>query len=390
MAKKKNFEEQSNLFLHGKRPTWSTELQIRLWVRCGGYCTMCNSYLLNHEYLGDKGKFGELAHIIAHSPNGPRPNVNDYAQSYIDSEDNIMILCPTCHTMIDKKENEGKYNEELLRKWKDKHERKIKAQTKPTHSNCRRAITFCAPIGSQPINISADQIREALFPDYFVGNQYPAEILINISGTERDSEYWKLVERELRTQFKNEVVPCLKNNEKLAVFGIAPIPLLILFGHLLSDFNVTNIQNLFRNSDNQWAWPSKSKVKSDDYFSMTRPSKAVEPGQKKILALSLTSSVRDRLDENEAIWEITPSEGPGYESIQSPNQLATFGKTVLHVLDEISKQPGDEIHVYSAIPNSAAIMFGTKFMKKANNSLYLYDYISSTGQDVLAIKISNL
>lgn len=67
-----------------------------------------------------------------------------------------------------------------------------------------------------------------------------------------------------------------------------------------------------------------------------------------------------------------------------------FGKIVLQVLDEISKQPGDEIHVYSAIPNSAAIMFGTKFMKKANNSLYLYDYISSTGQDVLAIKLSNL
>lgn len=351
---------------------------------------MCNSYLLNHEYFGDKGKFGELAHIIAHSPKGPRPNVKDYDQDYIDSEDNIMILCPTCHTMIDKKENEGKYTETFLRRRKEEHERRIRAQTKPTYKKCRRAVKFCAPIGSQPINISVDQIREALFPDYFVGNDYPAEILINISGTERDSEYWRLVERELRTQFKNEVVPCLKNNEKLAVFGIAPIPLLILFGHLLSDFNVTNIQNLFRNSDNQWAWPSKRKVKSDDFFSVTRPSKAIEPGQKKILALSLTSSVRDRLDENEAIWEISPSDGPGYECIQSRSQLDTFGKIVLQVLDDISKQPGDEIHVYSAIPNSAAIMFGTKFMKKANNSLYLYDYISSTGQDVLAIKISNL
>ena len=183
--------------------------------------------------------------------------------------------------MIDKKENEGKYNETFLRECKEEHERRIRTQTKPTHKKCRRAVKFCAPIGSQPINISADQIREALFPDYFVGNEYPAEILINISGTERNSEYWRLVERKLRTQFKNEVVPCLKNNEKLAVFGIAPIPLLILFGHMLSDFNVTNIQNLFRNSDNQWAWPSKKKVKCDEYFSLTRPSKTVEPGQKK-------------------------------------------------------------------------------------------------------------
>lgn len=390
MAKKRYFEEQSNLFLHGQRPNWSTEQQVRLWVKCGGFCTMCNSYLLNHEYFGDKGKFGELAHIIAHSPKGPRPNVNDYDQSYIDSEDNIMILCPTCHTMIDKKENEGKYNEGLLRKWKDRHERKIKAQTKPTHTNCRRAVKFCAPIGSQPINISADQIREALFPDYFVGNEFPAEIMINVSGSEKDAEYWDIVEHELRAKFKSEVAPCLKNDEKLAVFGIAPIPLLILFGHLLSDFNVTNIQNLFRNRDNQWAWPSKRKIKCNDYFSVSSPSNAVYQGQKKILALSLTSSVRDRLDENAAIWEITPNCGTKYESIQSPSQLDMFGKIVLRVLDEISKQPGEVIHVYSAIPNSAAIMFGTKFMKKANNSLYLYDYISSTGQDVLAIKLSNL
>lgn len=131
-------------------------------------------------------------------------------------------------------------------------------------------------------------------------------------------------------------------------------------------------------------------MKGDNYFSVSRPSNAVYQGQKKILALSLTSSVRDRLDENAAIWEISPSGGPSYESIQSSSQLEMFGKIVLRVLDEISKQPGDVIHVFSAIPNSAAIMFGTKFMKKANNSLYLYDYISSIGQDVLAIKLSNL
>lgn len=391
MAKKRNFEEESNLFVHGKRPTWSAEQQVRMWVKCGGYCCMCNSYLLEHPYFGDRGKFGELAHIIAHSPDGPRPNVKDYPQEYVDSEDNIMILCPICHTMIDKKENEDNYNESLLRKWKEDHERRIKAQTKPTHEKCRRAVKFCAPIGSQPIIISDNEIREALFPDYFVGNEHPAEIMIHTSGSERDADYWKIVETELRNQFKTEVTPCIKHGEKLAVFGIAPIPLLMLFGHLLADFNVTNIQNLFRNKDNEWAWPRKKDKTRGENFHIERPHIPVLTGQKKILALSLTSSVRNRIEsENSAIWEIAPCNGPQYESIQSKKQLDQFGEIVLKVLEEISKQPGDEIHVYSAIPNSAAIMFGSKFMKKANNKLYLYDYISSTGQDVLAIKISNL
>lgn len=394
MAKTPKLNEQSNLFLHGNRPKWTTEQQIRMWVKCGGRCTMCNTYLLSHEYFGDNGKFGELAHIIAHSSNGPRPNVKDYPQSYVDSEDNIMILCPSCHTMIDKKENEGKYNEELLRKWKNDHEHKINAQTNPTHDKCRRAVKFCASIGAQPINISDNQIREALFPNYFVGNNRPAEIMIRTSGTERDSNYWQQVEYELRSQFKSEVTPCIKDGDKLAVFGIAPIPLLVLFGHLLSDFNVTNIQNLFRGKDNEWAWPDTEVNLNDNSignFVIHHSDNVVETYDKKILILSLTSAIRDRIDvNNAAVWEIYPSSGPGYESIKSQTQLNEFGNIILKVLDEISKYPGDEIHVYSAIPNSAAIMFGTKFMKKANNSLYLYDYISSTGQDVLAIKLSNL
>lgn len=197
------------MFLHGNRPKWSTEQQIRLWVKCGGRCNMCNSYLLSHEYFGDNCKFGELAHIIAHSPKGPRPNVKEYDQSYIDSEDNIMILCPSCHTMIDKKENEGRYNEELLRKWKNDHEHKINTQTDPTHDKCRRAVKFCASIGAQPINISDNQIREALFPNYFVGNNRPAEIMIRTSGIERDANYWQQAEHELRSQFKSEVTPCI-------------------------------------------------------------------------------------------------------------------------------------------------------------------------------------
>ena len=85
-----------------------------------------------------------------------------------------------------------------------------------------------------------------------------------------------------------------------------------------------------------------------------------------------------------------PFEGPHYESIKSSHRLNVFGETVLNLLDEISKAPGDIIHVYSAIPNSAAVMFGLKYMKKANNSLRIYDYISSLNMDKEAITISNL
>lgn len=391
MATKRNFEENSNLFLHGKRPNWTTEQQIRLWVRCGGYCTMCPTYLLSHEYFGEKGKFGELAHIIAHSPNGPRPNVNEYPQEYVDSEDNIMILCPTCHSMIDKKENESKYNESILRKWKADHEHKIRNQTKPTLNATRRAIRFCATVGGNRVSITDSQIREALFPNCFVGNERPAEILIALSDDERDDSYWQRAEQELRMQFKSEVAPCIKDGDKLAIFGIAPIPLLMLFGSLLADFNVANIQNLFRDQDNQWAWKEKKSETSNPTFIVNRPKGILTEYSRKVLLLSLTAPIRDRVDDGRsAIWEVMPTVGPHYESIKSRKTLNEFGDIILNLLEEISKAPGDTIHVFSAIPNSAAIMFGTKYMKKANNNLVIYDYISSLNMDKEAIKISSL
>lgn len=139
--------------------------------------------------------------------------------------------------------------------------------------------------------------------------------MIRTSGIERDANYWQQAEHELRSQFKSEVTPCIKDGDKLAVFGIAPIPLLVLFGHLLSDFNVTNIQNLFRGKDNEWAWPDTEVNLNDNSignFVVHLSDNVVETYDKKILILSLTSAIRDRIDvSNAAVWEITPSSGPG-------------------------------------------------------------------------------
>lgn len=389
MAKLK---EESNLFLHGNRPTWKPIQLIPLWVKCGGRCTMCNQSLLSHPYFGNKGKYGELAHIIAHSPNGPRPNIADYPPEYIDSEDNIIILCPNCHTMIDKKENESNYSEEWLRKKKKQHEEKIKAQTEPTHEFKRKALVFTAPIGGKTLSIKDNQIREALFPNFFVGNEPIINVNISITDIEKTTSYWQNTEKELYSQFVLGVKPFLQKGESLAVFGIAPIPLLILFGTYLSDLNITNIQNLFRNTNNPWKWPSESKKDRNKKFILSSPpNKNRQDGLKKCLVLSLTSPIRHRIENNDnLIWEIKPSNGPGYESITNEKSLQEFGNLILKALDEISKYPGNIIHVYSAIPNSAAIMFGTKYMKKANNDLYIYDYISSLEKDILAIKIKAL
>jgi hypothetical protein len=89
-----------------------------LWGRAGGICSKpgCNEDL---TALVEKGAYvvGEMAHVIGRKPSARRGRPEGGADTY----DNLILLCPTHHTHIDKAP-EGTYPEDLLRLWKRKHE----------------------------------------------------------------------------------------------------------------------------------------------------------------------------------------------------------------------------------------------------------------------------
>jgi hypothetical protein len=63
---------------------------------------------------------GEVAHIVAHSPAGPRgPSTGDSKQSI--RESNLILFCPTHHTLVDSAPQT--YTVEVLRQMKARHER---------------------------------------------------------------------------------------------------------------------------------------------------------------------------------------------------------------------------------------------------------------------------
>jgi HNH endonuclease len=62
---------------------------------------------------------GEMAHIIAHSGRGPRGQGQSGPVTY----ENLILLCPSCHTTADK--DPIGHPPELLR-WKDDHEKQIR------------------------------------------------------------------------------------------------------------------------------------------------------------------------------------------------------------------------------------------------------------------------
>lgn len=68
-------------------------------------------------------KLAEVAHIVAASSDGPRAD-SAARDELLVSFDNLLLLCPNCHTIIDKAPEA--FSVELVRDWKNSHEQRVR------------------------------------------------------------------------------------------------------------------------------------------------------------------------------------------------------------------------------------------------------------------------
>ena len=103
-----------------KRRNISDKTIKLLYGKSGNRCAMygCNNILVgnNNENLG------EICHINDLNPNQIRYD-SKLSESYLNSEDNLILLCSRCHTQIDAKENAKTYTVKYLKNMKYKHEK---------------------------------------------------------------------------------------------------------------------------------------------------------------------------------------------------------------------------------------------------------------------------
>lgn len=106
-----------------------------LYSKAAGRCAFptCRKFLILEATPSNKAKqIGKIAHLVAHSPAGPRADAN-YPQDKLDSYANWILLCPTCHDIIDiQPEN---YPTEALLKIKQEHELWVEEQLDVEMSN---------------------------------------------------------------------------------------------------------------------------------------------------------------------------------------------------------------------------------------------------------------
>lgn len=92
-----------------------------LWSESGGHCQNPGCRVDLHSFI-EQMHVAELAHIIPASTKGPRATEgSDLTEVERADPANILVLCPTCHTMIDK--GPSQYPAEVLRRWKERSQR---------------------------------------------------------------------------------------------------------------------------------------------------------------------------------------------------------------------------------------------------------------------------
>lgn len=144
------------------RVSASAATKRRLFAKSGGYCQRadCNAHLFPEDVVKEI-TVAEIAHIIAATDGGPRADMD------VEDEDraafeNLILLCPTCHTIIDKAPEE--FPVRTILEWKREHEAKLRSTFEIAVCDTRNAARAMVE--------SLFDMNHAIFIEYGPENDY--------------------------------------------------------------------------------------------------------------------------------------------------------------------------------------------------------------------------
>ncbi|WP_395013551.1 HNH endonuclease [Robinsoniella peoriensis] len=93
-----------------------------LYANSGNVCAMygCSNPLI----YANTSNISEVCHIEAVNDDGARYS-DQLTDEYVNSDENLVLLCPTCHTIVDNKLNEIRYTVSYLKEMKKYHEQQV-------------------------------------------------------------------------------------------------------------------------------------------------------------------------------------------------------------------------------------------------------------------------
>lgn len=337
-----------------------------LWARSAGRCSFpeCKLKLIIENPETSDQIIGEVAHIIAKSQKGPR-GIPDFNPEYLNSYENLILLCPNHHRLIDSFPE--KYKSEILKEMKHNHEIRIREILTDFD---KEGIGWKVIIQENGQRIDQTEIKRTLELDFIDGE---------IIKLEEKGPYNSWVQAKKNLESKITELLQNPNSIRFAIFSLAKISSAIHLGYLLS--NRISVRYAQYDRDNQiWDWPTNFV----ENYSSIKTSRLMNKINKEIsefiVKVSLSAKINNRhltgleipIDNAVDIYIEDPME----DWLKSELQVIEVGRKFREVLRNLREFTPNlkTIHLFYAGPTSCAIAIGQQINPSMNPIIQLYEF----------------
>jgi hypothetical protein len=348
----------------------------------------CNKLLYKSAVTQESVNLAQKAHIYSFSENGPRGR-GPYKDNteHLNDISNLMITCHGCHKKIDQNKNGGRYPAELLIQWKDEHEHRVEIVTGIEPDKKSHVVLYGSNIGSEKSPINYCSCVQSMFPSWYPANERPITLSMNSELKDSSCDYWNAESAHLYKIYERKIEPLIEDDhcKHFSVFALAPQPLLIQLGALLTDkISVETYQP--HREPKGWRW--KEELENFDFIIQEPEEFNGTPA----LVFSLSAHVaHDRIIRvvgDTDIWEVT-IQNPHNDFMKSKSQLAAFRECVRRVIVAIANKHGNDtpLHIFPVMPVSCNIELGRARMPKADMPWIIYDQDFGTNEFIKSIEL---
>ena len=341
-----------------------------LWAIFAGRCAFpdCKTPLFHELPDGTISNIGELCHIIAEQPEGPRGDP-EHSQNEKTNPDNLILLCRPHHKIVD--DAPSLYTVDYLRKMRADHIDWVNARldTMLKEELWTGLILFNKDFGT----IDADTIQQEVFPEITLRDCFifPSE------GRPKTEDQWSSLKQKVE-RWWSEIAQKNKISHSYAIFANDYIPIITFLGFLIRDTTPTKLFH-YQRVEHSWKWP-EDVVNPPQLFTNFSPlsTDSYEPE----IAISISISAKIAQEE---IYATVPStvpiielylEEPSRIWLRSETQLIEFKALFLEVLDTILQKTRalTWIHLFCACPSPIAFIIGSLINPSMFPTIQTYNY----------------
>ena len=366
--------------------------RLKVWVRCGGRCVICNRYLLDDGVLGLEVTIGQLAHIVGQSSDVRSPrSQHPLPLDERDDPDNLVLICPTEHLPIDRPELTGIVDRDVLVRIKHEHEARIEHLTGLGHDRRTVVIRLVGNLRSAAVDVSREAVATATlksasrFPTYELGGQRQGvEVdLRALPGEEQaDAAYYEAGMRRIDEVLSRELHPVIEQNRidaHLSVFAFGRLPLLVYLGSRLDDTVRADIYE--RHRDGSWNWRTTGRKLK---FTTENPRVGTRTDAVTVV-LNLTGTIGlgelPDITDDTTTYVVAPVGIDGSNGLfRRREDLEAFELEFRALLGRIERERKNAvIHLFAAAPVSAAVTIGRCHAQGVHAPLVTYDRVAGVG-----------